>query len=159
MTISVSDIKIVNSSGGLGGALTTEITSGVLNNLFDNVSGKEAKDGDIEYRCFYVKNSSTTDTLYDAVVYLESNVSDTKQTIFLGLGTSSQNNIEQAISSESDTPIGVTFSELVGLGNGISIGDLAPSAYKSFWLKREVLANAGVNPSNSFSVGITGNIY
>lgn len=159
MTISTSDIKIVNSTGGLGGALTTEIPSGVLNNLFDNVSGKEAKDGDVEYRCFYVKNASTTDTLYDAVVYIETNVSDAKQTISLGSGTSSKNNTEQAISDENDSPIGVAFSDLVGLTYGISIGDLAPNAYKSFWLKREVLANAGVNPSNSFSIGITGNIY
>ena len=40
------------------------------NNLFDNVTAEQAKNGNIEYRCFYIFNDSVDKYLYNCSVYL-----------------------------------------------------------------------------------------
>jgi hypothetical protein len=76
--IDIDDILFVYSGGpvnnnpdnSLGGtASLAEIPAGI-NNLFDNISEEESEDGRIDYRCFYLKNSSANNTLYDTTAYL-----------------------------------------------------------------------------------------
>lgn len=40
------------------------------NNLFDNVTAEQAKNGNIEYRCFYIFNDSVDKYLYNCSTYL-----------------------------------------------------------------------------------------
>src|SRR6056297_3418057 len=83
MAISDSDIVIyltgATSDGGsqadpdasLGNYRSSStITSDADENLFDDVSGEEASDGDTEYRCYCVKNEHGSLDLTDAKVYL-----------------------------------------------------------------------------------------
>ena len=69
----------VSFTGCTRGALTTDAATHddnvpvlelPLESLFDHVTGSEASAGDIEYRCFCVKNTSATDTAYNVTVYL-----------------------------------------------------------------------------------------
>lgn len=75
-TISASDISFLLSGGSsnanpdlsLGGSPSSNPVAGNLNSLFGDVLPEEATSGLVEYRCFYVSNSSETETLYGASV-------------------------------------------------------------------------------------------
>src|SRR5687768_205117 len=63
------------AAGSLGKHIsTTQITSAVANNLFDDVTGVENAASDVEYRCIFVHNAHATITLENAGVYLASEV-------------------------------------------------------------------------------------
>lgn len=75
-TISAPDISFLLSGGSsnanpdlsLGGSPSTRPVVGNLNSLFRDVTPEEATSGSVEYRCFYVLNSSESETLYGAAV-------------------------------------------------------------------------------------------
>ena len=144
MAVTNTQIKFFESSSGksLGGSITsTDIVSASLGNLFDNVSGAEAKAGSTKYRCLYVKNTNTTDTLYDAKVYIETNTPASGSHVEIGLGTSAVAGTEQSVANEVTAPNTVTFSNPV-VGNPLEIGDLSPNQHKAVWVKREITADA-----------------
>ena len=61
-------------NASLGGyRSSTEITSAMLNNLFDNVSSAEASSGDTEYRCICVQNTSL-ETLYNVISWFSAEI-------------------------------------------------------------------------------------
>jgi hypothetical protein len=130
---------------------TTAITTAVLNNLFDDVSGAEAAAGDIEYRCIFILNNHATLTLIGANVYITSQTAG-GGTITIGLdgtaisakGSASAQAV--TIANESTAPSGVTFSN-PSSGSPLVIGDLAPGQVKGIWVKRDVTAGASaLNP-------------
>lgn len=73
MAISLGDIDFLYSGGNtntdpdlsLGGIISTTEIPGGLNNLYDNVTETESSTGAIDYRCFYMQNSNTTDSFYN----------------------------------------------------------------------------------------------
>ena len=77
-TIQSSDISFLLSGGSsnqnpnlsLGGAPSTTPVIGSLNSLFSDVQAASATSGLTDYRCFYVLNKSTTETLYSASVHI-----------------------------------------------------------------------------------------
>ncbi|KKM88307.1 hypothetical protein LCGC14_1260050 [marine sediment metagenome] len=90
MAITANDIKFKYSTkvGGAGnqntgtaaGSLgkyisTTEITGAQLNNLFDDVTGDENTNGDVEYRCIFIHNAHATLTLTNIWVWSSAEVS------------------------------------------------------------------------------------
>lgn len=139
---------VANSS--LGGAKSsTSITSGVANNLFDNVSGDEAAAGDIEYRCIYIHNSNASLTWENVVVWVDTNTPSTSTTIDIGLGSAAINGTEQTVANESAAPTGVTFSAPSSKVTGLSIGNIPAGQHKAVWLRRTVTAGAAaVNNDN-----------
>lgn len=166
MSITITDITWWLSGGAsntdpdasIGGAISTvgEITSDVANNLFDDVSGAEAASGDTEYRCFFIKNSSGTDTWESVVVWINANTPSTDDTIAIALTTNGKNNAAETPGDESTPPSGPTFSTPTSKGTGLSIGDLSPGDYYAIWVKRTVDALAGGYPDNSFILEIEG---
>ncbi|MHA2043382.1 MAG: hypothetical protein ACW99G_01235 [Candidatus Thorarchaeota archaeon] len=82
MTINANEILYVYSGGSgnsdpnesLGGDPSAFEITGTLNNLFNNVSNEEATSGNADYRCFYIFNNSLTETLYDASIFVVSQV-------------------------------------------------------------------------------------
>lgn len=159
MSLSTDDIVFMDSTNGLGGALTSLIPEEALHNVFDRVSGKEAKLGDVEYRCVYIKNRSATDTLYNATVHLASTVSGEKEQIEIGLGLAPLNSTEQTITEEGDAPYGIVFVEDVGIENALPLGDLSAGSYKSIWIKRSILPNAPVSRESTFTLSVDGDIF
>lgn len=83
MAVLFTDISVVLSGGSgnsdpqqsLGGDPSATPLIGFLNNLFDDFSPSETLNGYTDYRCFYVFNDNDADILYDAKVWIDSQVS------------------------------------------------------------------------------------
>jgi len=82
MVTQASDIAIVLSGGttntdpeqSLGGTSSASpIISGNLNNLFDDVTSAEGKDGAEEFRCVYIYNDGET-TIYNCKIWITAEV-------------------------------------------------------------------------------------
>jgi hypothetical protein len=138
------------ASASIGGAKSsTAITTGVANNLFDNVSGDEAAAGDVEYRCVYIHNANASLTWENVVVWISANTPSTSTTIDIGLGAAAVNATETAVANESTAPAGVTFSAPTTKGAGLSIGNIPAGQAKAVWLRRTVEAGAAaINNDN-----------
>lgn len=169
MPLSATDIKFYLSGGtsntdpnlSLGGVISsTEIVDNIDNNLFDDVTGDESASGDVEYRCIYIKNTHTTITLQNAVVYISQETpGDDIIDIGLdpaGVGDGSTTGVATTIPDESTAPTGVTFSHPTTKATGLSIGDLAPGQCIAIWIKRTVPAGAAAKAGNSFQLSVEG---
>lgn len=75
-----SDIVLVLTGGSgnsnpnlsLGGEPSATPITGVLNNLFDNISEATALSGQVDYRCIYLFNNNSIDNFYNVKLYLDS---------------------------------------------------------------------------------------
>lgn len=102
MAIQPEEITFVLSGGStntdindsLGGEPSLAIIgSGLLNNLFPDVSEEENRDGLIDYRCFYVFNDAVSgDTFYNARMWITSEVEEGSN---ITIGTVLQDEIQQ----------------------------------------------------------------
>lgn len=73
MAITTADIRLYKSETTDGGTIgAEEIVSGVLNNLFSDVSANDAETGTTRYRKFFVKNESAADDANGMTVSLMS---------------------------------------------------------------------------------------
>lgn len=136
------DIKYYLSTNGLGGQITTsEVVSGQIQNVFDRVTKRGSIDGEVNYRCIYIRNKNGQDTLYNTISFLLSQTPNPKTRLAFGTGTAGINNTEQVVIDENTAPVGVTFIEAIGENNGINLGNLAPDAYIAVWLRRTVEPN------------------
>jgi len=71
--VDFTDLKLYRSTGDLGGAITgTEITTATPNNLFTNVPKNELVIGEDYYKCFYIKNTHSTEAMASFKMWLSS---------------------------------------------------------------------------------------
>ena len=83
MTIKPEDIVFVYSGGSnnldpsksIGGFPSINTIETVNNSIFDDVTETDYTD----YRCFYIFNNSSTDSLYNAYIYLDNSISTVSQ--------------------------------------------------------------------------------
>jgi len=76
--IEIEDILFVFSGGAgnnnadnsLGGGASVFEISNSVNNLFDNISDDETDAGLIDYRCFYLSNDSSSNTLFETTAWI-----------------------------------------------------------------------------------------
>ena len=76
--IDIDDIVFVFSGGAgnnnadnsLGGVASIFEISSSINNLFDNISEDEVDAGRIDYRCFYLSNTSATNSLFTTTAWI-----------------------------------------------------------------------------------------
>ena len=161
MAIQPTDIAFRLSGGAsnanpllsLGGAASSVTAAATI---FDRVDGTEAAGGDVEYRCEYVRNLHGSLTLVGAVAWVLSDTPEPLTTIAIGLGSSSMNGTEQAISDEQTAPISVTFLAAVNKAGGIALGDIPPGQTRAIWLRRTVSAGATVTASDPFTIRVEG---
>lgn len=99
-----------------------EISSGALNNIFDNISDAERVAGDIDYRKVYVKNTNA-DTWAAVKVWISQFTESEDDEIYILRG---------GTKSTESTPVGVTgtatfgdFIAVVGIGTSF-LTELAP---------------------------------
>src|SRR5512134_252046 len=97
MPIASTDIKFRISGGAsntdpalaLGGAMSTVagglITTDVVNNLWDNVSGDESSAGDIEYRGIYIRNEHGSLTLTGAKIWISADTTSANDEVDIAL--------------------------------------------------------------------------
>lgn len=164
MAIVASDIKYYLSGGSsntdpnasLGGAISTTEMGSSINNLWDNVSGAETTSGDTEYRCIYVKNTHGSLTLLGSKIYIQTQTPSTDTSMEIGLGSSAISGTEQTVANESTAPTSITFTALTGVGNALTIGDLAAGATKAIWFKRIVTAGGSAYNNDSLVFRVAG---
>lgn len=136
-------------------ASTSAITTAVLNNLWDDVSGAEAAAGDTEYRCIFMLNNHGSLTLKTPNVFITSQTAG-GGTIDIGLDpagvTAKGSASAQAatIANESAAPAGVTFSSPTS-GSPLALpANLGPGQVIGIWIRRTVTAGASaVNPDGA----------
>lgn len=155
MAIVAGDVKKYLSGGAanadpnasLGGAISsTEIVDDSLNNLFALAPASEAEAGSTKYRAFFVKNTHATLTLKSAVIYISSNTPSGDTQVQIGLALEDGSPIDTIANENTAPDPAVSFSTADGIGNALSIGDLAPGASKGIWVKW--VTNAGAAAVN-----------
>jgi len=176
MPIISSDIKmkLSTTSGAAGNSLaqgnvnnslgkyisTTAITTAVLNNLFDDISGDENAASTVDYRCIFFHNSHASLTYQSAKAWLSAEVSG-GATISIGLDTTPKSVIgdssDQAltIANETTAPVGVSFSAPTTKGTGISVGSLAAGECIALWVRR-TSANTSAKDNDGVTISISG---
>lgn len=120
---------------GTNGIFTTSATA--ANIIFDEVLKSENIAGTPDYRCLYLQNDFSNQTIYEPKIELVS-MTDTGKFI-IGLLTDKNVNA-QSIGSETTAPTGITFTE-VGTSVAINLiqgssNFLLPGEFVGFWIKR-----------------------
>jgi len=162
MAILATDITTRLSGGAgnadpnasIGGAMSnTAFADNVANNLFDDVSGAEASAGDIEYRCFYVRNGHATLPWLAPKIWLSTLTTSADTEFDIGLATEGVSAAAAAIANEGTAPAGVTFSRPTTKGAGLSFPDIPAGGYHGVWIRRTVNASAAAaNDSGAFTI-------
>ncbi len=139
---------------------TTQISGTALNNLFDDITGQENFDSDVEYRCIFVHNAHASLTLQNAVVYISSQVSGgavaaigVDATAASAVGASGAQAVD--VATEQDAPSGVSFSAPSTRGTGLSLGNLAAGTVKAVWVRRTA-ANTVALDNDGLSIVVSG---
>jgi hypothetical protein len=138
---------------------TTEITSGLVNNLFSTVTPTQVLTGYTDYRAFFIRNISATDTLTGAT--LTADVSrygglyefgiETPPTISSYTSTSPQGG---EISDVTTPPATVTFADR---STPLSLGSLGPNQVLMVWVKRFIPVGTPSTASDYVDVYIDSN--
>lgn len=149
-------------AGSLGKYVsTTEITDGSLHNLFDAVSGDENAAEDVEYRCFFVHNSSADSDFVDPVVWLSAEGAGGAD-IAIGVDTTAASAVGSAsaqaleVANESTAPVGVTFSAPTTKGTGLALGTVGFGEVRAIWVRRTATDSAAVD-DDSVTISLESN--
>ena len=168
MAILASEIHLRLSGGtantdpnaSLGGIISnTQITSDTAQNLFDNVTGAESQAGDVEYRCFFVKNTHATLTLQNAGIWFATLTTSGDDEIAMALGdVATGTAAEETIAAGGKTApvLNTEFTSPTSSGTRLVIGDIPAGSHKGIWLRRTVNAGAGAFTNNTFSITVEG---
>jgi len=152
MTLSSDNIKFYQCTtwaegDSHGGDIDTEneITSGVEENIFDDVSEAERVSGDTEYRKIFVKNENT-DTWGAVKAWIESFTPATNDEISIALGTNAGTQSSEGTGLSYKSPDSKTHEDV------LNIGDLAQNEYQAVWIKRVVDAAGDGYTANAFTL-------
>jgi len=147
-----------NASLG-GNRSSTEMVTGQLNNLFDDISGAEAESGDTEYRGIIIQNKHASLTLYNAKAFLSvqpNGSRTTKENISIATEAVANNAIG-TIATENDAPGGAgAFSAPATYATGLALGDLGVDGQMGLWIKRVVPASTEASASANFTLVVQG---
>ena len=150
-----------NASLG-GNRSSTEMVTGQLNNLFDDISGMEAESGDTEYRGIIIQNKHASLTLYNAKAFLSVQPNGsraTKESIQIATDTVWGGNSIDAIATENNAPTGAetgAFSAPATYATGLALGDLGVNGQMGLWIKRVVPASTEASASADFTLVVQG---
>jgi hypothetical protein len=162
MAIASTDLKFYYSGGAansdpaasLGGIISSaQVGSG----LFDDVSVSEAGAGDTEYRAYFVKNTSATDTAYSVVVWIAVNSLATSTSLEIALADEGVANTIETVGNESTAPTGPTFDIAEDFANALSIGNLTPGQAHGVWVKRIVSATTAAFANDGATLRVRAN--
>lgn len=168
MPIVAADIEYRLSGGAsntdpdaaLGGAMSTVggglITTAVLNNLFDDVSGAEASAGDTEYRCIYIKNDHGSLTLQGAVIWIQTETPSADSLVNIALGGEGLNGTAEIIADESTAPVGESFTHPTTKGAGLALGDMAFGDFFPVWVERVISGGAAAADNDGPTLRVEG---
>lgn len=129
----------------------------IANETFDDISKQESLDGDIEYRCFYLKNAHATDEMLNVTIWLKSDAvgadSLTLGADLAGVGDGVSTGVADTIANENTAPDpAVSFSAPSSRPTGIVLGTLAAGKCVAFWIKRTVPADTTTSTAIDLSI-------
>lgn len=147
MPITVSDIGYYKSSNpdSDGGTISASIDDSTLNNVFPDITPKEASGKVVIYRKIFVKNNHPSLNWSDVKFYRSYDPSSDYDQIYLGLGTATDTDGSH-----------VTYYDVDTLGEGLDVGTLAPTATKALWMKRVVTAGKPYKKLNQVTISCEG---
>lgn len=141
---------------------SNEITSGVDNNLFDDVSGDEASAGDIEYRAIAFHNNHGSLPLTSVVTWIEVDTGNVDDDIsFAGETPSDETNgYIQDIADEGTAPTAVTFSDATTKGTGQDCpnasNEVGSGKWFGIWLRRDIGVGAAAKTAEAVTIRVEG---
>jgi len=140
-----------------GDASDTDITIATRSNeLFDNISALESLNGDVEYRCFYLKNTHGSDSLSDVRTWIRRQPTGQDEMDLsldpAGIGNGSTTGVAIGpIDDEEDSGddlTGLTFTRPSSQSAGLVIGTLAAGECAAIWLRRTVTSDTTLQELN-----------
>lgn len=153
------------------------ITSGGLNNLYDDITGAEGSAGNTDYRCYCIKNNGTV-AFNSPKVYISTAINDSAGTISFAVETPGTANLTngsaQTITAEGTSPLvgttghigagsgisswatGTTYASGVGVNQGAHGTNMAAGDIIFVWVKRQYGSGANAYSNASVSLGIEG---
>lgn len=147
-------------NAALGGAMSTAgggvITTDVINNLWDDVSGAEASSGDTEYRAFFVENTHGSLTLTGAKIWISADTTSTDDEVDIALAGEGIASTIETVADESTAPVGETFSHPTTFAAGLSLGNLAAGNEHGIWVRRTVNSSASAANANPYTLSVQG---
>jgi len=167
MPVSAANLKFYLSGGtgntnpnaSLGGARSTTVIAGTINNLFDDVTGAESTAGSVEYRCLYFRNEdSNANGLINPIAWLVSNTPSATTAIYIGLDPAGKNGTATTIVNELAAPAGVSFSAPSTKGTGLTLAGTpyVQNDYAAIWLKRVVDAGTSSATTDPATLRVEG---
>lgn len=141
----------------IGNAISnTNISSGLANNLFPDVTPTQALSGITRYRCFYIRNLNGTQILQSPKIWIVTNTLSAFDEIDIALGSAAKNGTEPAIATETTAPAGIVFTHPTSEVVSLSLPSLSPQDYKSVWARITVQANANPIDNNATILRVRG---
>lgn len=154
MTTTNNDLKIYYSGASsneepifesymsLGGYRSSILVSNAkIDGLFEEVPVGDAYIGRVDIRCLFVKNTHTTDAMYNLSFYVEGKKNYEK--IFFGVSNPSNDvsGFVQRLNSSQEEPYNITWYESYTSQEKIILKPiLAAGKMFALWLKREIVA-------------------
>jgi hypothetical protein len=141
-------------------ASTTAWAGGVVNDLFDNISGAENAASTVDYRGLAILNNNASNTLQNPVIYISAETAggasiavgvDSTATSAKG-GASAQ---MLTIASETTAPAAISFSSPTTSGTGLALSDIPVANVKGVWVRRTA-ANTAALSADGVTLAITG---
>ena len=142
---------------------SSEITTGIDNNVFDDVSGAEAGTGDTEYRGIGFHNDHVSLPLTACVVWIEVDTGNGEDDIsFKGEAPSASEitGAVQDIGNESSEPTGGTWSDATTKGTGQDCpnasNQVIADGWFCIWLRRVISASASAQAAETVTMRVEG---
>lgn len=160
LTGGAANSNVVNSRGGAMSSV--EVTSGAINNLWDNVGGTESRDGRVEYRCVAIYNAHGTATMINTKCWILSDTTSPGDEVDIALSTtpvgSGDESINTVSQSETTLPGGagvLDFQHKNSDSNSLNPGDIGPGQRAYIWIRRTVQPGAAAQPNNNYILRVT----
>lgn len=141
---------------------TTQWTGGVLNDLFDDISGAENAASTVDYRGLFIHNSNSANVLENPTLYLSAETAggasiavavDNVASSAIGSGSTQMT----TVANETTSPGGGagSFSSPTTSGTGLALGNITNGNCKGFWVRRTA-ANTAALSADGVTIAVTG---
>lgn len=139
-------VKITSVTGSFGGDASQNPTiANQVNKLFDDVARVESVAGDVEYRCFYVKNDHASESMTGVKLWINSDANGA-DSLALALDLAGVNATADTTADENTAPSPEpTFSAPTTELTALDIGTLTAGQYYGVWIRRTVPVGTSVN--------------
>jgi len=157
-----------NNTLSLGGTISAyTITSGLANNVFDDVTGDESETGDTEYRAIAVRDTNATYDMLNTYVWIQGyeRASTGADTIYFALENPGGSPASiQTIADEETAPDETKFTVKTGAtvswteegspSSSLFFGTVEATEWFGLWLRRIVPAGASAYTDRSVTIQV-----